>query len=273
VFLESPDVEGVSLVGSTAVGKDVYARAAAHGKRAQCQTGAKNFMVVMPDADMDRTAASFMTSFFGTAGQRCLAGAVALPVGEAYEPLREKVVEAASALKVGYGMDETVDVGPLITKEAKQRVLRYIEEGVEQGAKLILDGRGIQVEGFPNGYFVGPTIFDEVQPEMTIAQEEIFGPVMSIVPGVEDLDQAIDIIHANRYGNAASIFTKNGKYAREFQYRVECGNIGVNVGIVAPMAYFPFGGYKESFYGDLHGQGRDAINFFTERKVVITRWW
>ncbi len=271
-LLESPDVRGISFVGSTRVGRYIYQKGAENGKRVQAQAGAKNFLVVMPDADLDRTVASLLTSFFGCAGERCLSGAVLLPVGEVYEPLKEKFVDAASKLKVGYGLDETAQMGPVVSKRHMERVLGYIEKGLAEGAKLLLDGRGIKVEEYPKGYFIGPTIFDEVTPEMAIANEEIFGPVASIIR-VKDLDEAIDIIHANPYGNASSIYTSSGKWAREYKYRVHCGNIGVNIGIVAPMAFFPFSGAKDSFFGDLHGQGRDAIDFFTEKKVVISRWF
>jgi len=201
-LLESPDVKGVSFVGSTQVGKYIYQKAAENGKRAQCQTGAKNFLVVMPDANLDRTVASLLTSFFGCAGERCLSGAVLLAVGDIYEPLKEKFVDAASRLKVGYGLDETVQMGPVVSKRHMERVLGYIEEGLQEGAKLIIDGREIRVEDYPNGYFIGPTVFDQVGPQMTIANEEIFGPVACIVK-VSDFDEAIDIIHASPYGNAA----------------------------------------------------------------------
>jgi len=271
-LLESPDVRGVSFVGSTPVAKYIYQKAAENGKRVQAQAGAKNFLVVMPDADLDRTVASLLTSFFGCAGERCLSGAVLLAVGDVYEPLRDKFVEASSRLNVGYGLDEAVQMGPVISKRHMERVLGYIEKGVEEGAKLLLDGRDIKVKEYPNGYFIGPTVFDEVSPEMTIANDEIFGPVASIVK-VGDLDEAIDIIDANPYGNASSIYTSSGKSAREFKYRVRCGNIGINIGIVAPMAFFPFSGARDSFFGDLHGQGADAIDFFTEKKVVISRWF
>jgi malonate-semialdehyde dehydrogenase (acetylating)/methylmalonate-semialdehyde dehydrogenase len=193
-------------------------------------------------------------------------------VGDVYEPLRERFVDAASKLKVGYGLDETVQMGPVISEAHKERVLGYIGKGLEEGAKLILDGRGVQVEEYPDGFFIGPTVFDEVGPEMTIANEEIFGPVASIIK-VGNLDEAIDIIDANPHGNASSIFTSSGQSAREFRYRVQAGNIGVNIGIVAAMAFFPFSGSRDSFFGDLHGQGRDAIDFFTEKKVVIERWF
>jgi len=271
-LLESPDVRGVSFVGSTPVAKYIYQKAAENGKRVQAQAGAKNFLVVMPDADLDRTVASLLTSFFGCAGERCLSGAVLLAVGDVYEPLRDKFVGASSRLNVGYGLDEAVQMGPVISKRHMERVLGYIEKGVEEGAKLLLDGRDIKVKEYLNGYFIGPTVFDEVSPEMTIANDEIFGPVASIVK-VGDLDEAIDIIDANPYGNASSIYTSSGKSAREFKYRVRCGNIGINIGIVAPMAFFPFSGARDSFFGDLHGQGTDAIDFFTEKKVVISRWF
>jgi malonate-semialdehyde dehydrogenase (acetylating)/methylmalonate-semialdehyde dehydrogenase len=271
-LLTHPDVAGVSFVGSTPVGKYIYATAAANGKRAQCQAGAKNCLVVMPDAVLNRTVAAILTSAFGTAGQRCLSGSLVLAVGEVYEPLKALLVEEASRLKVGDGLDETIQMGPVVTRKALDRILGYIEKGLEEGAELVLDGRGVQVEGYPNGYFVAPTIFDQVRPEMAIAQDEIFGPVLGIIP-VADFEEALSIIDNIPYGNATSLFTSSGKWAREFKYRVRCGNIGINIGIAAPIATFPFSGMKNSFFGDLHGQGRDAIQFFTDRKVVITRWF
>ncbi len=271
-LLSHPDVAGVSFVGSTPVGKYIYATAAAHGKRAQCQSGAKNALVVMPDASLDATVASILTSAFGTAGQRCLAGSLVLSVGEIYEPLKKRLVEAASRIKVGNGMDETVQMGPVVSQRALERILSYIEKGVEEGAELLLDGRTIQVPGYPNGYYVGPTIFDKVSLDMKIAQDEIFGPVLGIMP-VRDFDEALEVIEKIPYGNAASLFTSSGKWAREFKYRTRIGNIGINIGIAAPVATFPFAGMKQSFFGDLHGQGREGIQFFTDRKVVITRWF
>jgi malonate-semialdehyde dehydrogenase (acetylating)/methylmalonate-semialdehyde dehydrogenase len=271
-LLTHPDLAGVSFVGSTPVGKYIYATAAANGKRAQCQAGAKNCLVVMPDAVLERTVAAMLTSAFGNSGQRCLSGALVLAVGEIYEPLKARLVEAASRLKVGNGLDEATQMGPVVSRKALDRILGYVEKGLEEGAKLVLDGRGIQVEGYPDGYFIGPTIFDQVRPEMVIAREEIFGPVLGIIP-VADFEEALSIIEDIPYGNAASLFTSSGKSAREFKYRVRCGDIGINIGIAAPIATFPFGGMKDSFFGDLHGQGRDAIQFFTDRKVVITRWF
>ncbi|UCF61211.1 MAG: CoA-acylating methylmalonate-semialdehyde dehydrogenase [Anaerolineaceae bacterium] len=271
-LLESPDVEGLSFVGSTPVGKYLYAKAAEHGKRAQCQAGAKNCLVVMQDAVLEQSVPAIMSSVFGTAGQRCLAGALVVAVGDVYEPLEGMLVEAASNLKVGDGMDETVQMGPVVTQKSLDRIRGYIEKGIEEGARLLLDGRELQMEGNSDGYFIGPTIFTDVTPEMAIARDEIFGPVMGIVR-VDDFDQAVEVIHSSPYGNAASIFTTSGKWAREFKYRVQAGNLGINIGIAAPVASFPFSGMKDSFFGDLHGQGRDAIEFFTDRKVVITRWF
>jgi malonate-semialdehyde dehydrogenase (acetylating)/methylmalonate-semialdehyde dehydrogenase len=271
-LLEHPSLVGVSFVGSTPVGKYLYAKAAQHGKRAQIQAGAKNCLVVMPDAVLDQTVPSIMTSCFGTSGQRCLAGSLVVAVGDVYESLQEKILEAASQIKVGNGLDETVQMGPVVSQNALSRILGYIDKGLEEGAKLVLDGRGIQGEGYPDGNFLGPTIFTDVDIDMTIAQDEIFGPVLGIIR-VDSFDEALEVIHQSPYGNAASLFTTSGKWAREFKYRVQAGNIGINIGIAAPIASFPFSGMKDSFFGDLHGQGRDAIEFFTERKVVISRWF
>lgn len=282
-MLDHPDIKGVCFVGSTPVGRDViYRRCGETGKRVIAQCGAKNFALVMPDADIPKTIATCMTSFFGNAGQRCLANANLVVVGEGmskqeHEAFYKKVVNAfvasAARISVGYGLDESVQMGPLRDKGKKQNVVRYIEQGVREGAKLLLDGRQFKLVGdWPTDAFLGPTVFTDVTPDMTIAKEEIFGPVASILKA-SSLDEGIDMIHANPYGNAASIFTDSGKWAREFQYRVECGNIGINIGLVAPMAFFPFSGMKNSFFGTLHGQGQEAIRFFTESKVVIERWF
>ena len=276
VLLEHPDIEGVTFVGSTTVAREVYKKCGQTGKRVIAQGGAKNFMLVMPDADLEKTVSALMTSFFGNTGQRCLSGANAIVASrddEFYRRFVDTFVNATSRIKVGYGLDDSIQMGPLQSEQAKERVLGFIEKGIKEGAKLLLDGRRIRISGnYPLTSFLNPTVFEDVTAGMTIAKEEIFGPVANIMR-TEDFDEAIETIHSSCYGNAASIFTSSGKSAREFQYRVRCGNIGVNVGIAAPMAFFPFSGMKDSFFGVLHGQGREAIRFFTESKVVIQRWW
>ncbi len=282
-MLDSPDITGICFVGSTPVAKNViYRRCGETGKRVIAQAGAKNFIVVMPDAHREKTIGACMTSFYGNAGQRCLSGANLLLVGQGqsegerdafYKRFSDAFAAAASKIRVGYGLDESVQMGPLRDAEKKQRVLKFIEKGVEEGAKLTLDGRNIHLTGdWPQTCFLNPTVFEDVTPDMAIGREEIFGPVANIMTA-PNLDKAIEMIHSSRFGNAASIFTSNGKWAREFQYRVMCGNIGINIGINAPMAFFPFSGMKESFFGTLHGQGQEVIRFFTESKVVIQRWF
>jgi malonate-semialdehyde dehydrogenase (acetylating)/methylmalonate-semialdehyde dehydrogenase len=282
-MLDHPDIKGICFVGSTPVGHDViYRKCGETGKRVIAQCGAKNFLLVMPDADLAGTIATCMTSFYGNAGQRCLAGANLVVVGEGlseqeYDAFYKKIVDAfvdtASKIRVGYGLDESVQMGPLRDGDKKNNVVRFIEKGVEEGARLRLDGRKVKLIGdWPHTCFLNPTVFDEVTQDMTIGKDEIFGPVASIMRA-KGFDEAIEMIHSSPFGNSASIFTSNGKMAREFQYRVECGNIGINVGIVAPMAFFPFSGMKDSFFGVLHGQGQEAIRFFTESKVVIQRWF
>jgi malonate-semialdehyde dehydrogenase (acetylating)/methylmalonate-semialdehyde dehydrogenase len=282
-MLDHPDIEGICFVGSTPTGRDViYRRCGETGKRVIAQCGAKNFALVMPDADIDRTIAACMTSFYGNTGQRCLANANLVVVGEGlskreldtfYARVVDTFVAAASRIRMGYGLDETVQMGPLRDKSKKEKALGYIEKGIEEGAKVRLDGRNVKLVGdWPDTCFVGPTVFEDVTLDMAIAREEIFGPVACMLKA-RSLDEAIEMIHSNPFGNAASIFTASGKWAREFQYRVECGNIGVNIGIAAPMAFFPFSGMKDSFFGTLHGQGQEAIRFFTESKVVIQRWF
>lgn len=282
-MLEHPDINGICFVGSTPVGKDViYRKCGETGKRVISQCGAKNFLIVMPDADIEKTVVACMTSFFGNTGQRCLAGANLVVVGEGlserqyetfYDNVVDKFVSVASTIKVGYGLDESVQMGPLRDKKKKERVERLIQRGVEEGAKPRLDGRRIKLLGdWPHDCFIGPTVFDDVTPDMIIGKEEIFGPVAAIMR-TKTLDDAIDMIHHSPFGNSAAIFTSNGKWARDFRYRVQCGNIGINIGLVAPMAFFPFSGMKDSFFGVLHGQGQEAIRFFTESKVVIERWF
>lgn len=267
----SPDTIGFSFVGSTEVGKYLYEVSAKYGKRAQCACGAKNHVVVMPDANLDLAVNAMMASFFGCAGQRCLAGEVAVPVGDNYLPLKNKFVEAASRLKVGYGLDESVQMGPLVSKKQKERVIEFIDSGLEEGAKLLLDGRNLKVESFSDGAFIGPTVFDEVTKNMVIAKEEIFGPVACIIPA-KNLDDALEIIEDGRYGHSALIFTSSGKVAREFRQRASCGNIGINMGLAATQAFSTLGGLKESAYGDLHGRS-ESILFFTDRKILVSRWF
>jgi len=276
-MLDHPDIVGIAFVGSTPTGRDVvYKRCGETGKRVVAQCGAKNFLTVMPDCDVDRTMAAMMTSFFGNTGQRCLSAANCVVVGEDdgfYNSFMDKVVSTVSQIKIGYGLDESVQVGPLRDKEKKEKVLRYIESGLKEGAKLRLDGRKVEIiGGYPDTCFLGPTIFENVAPDMKIGSEEIFGPVMSVMR-VKNLDEAIKMANANPFGNGHSIFTSSGKSAREFQYSIESGNVGINIGIVAPMAFFPFSGMKDSFFGVLHTQGKEAVRFFTESKVVIQRWF
>ena len=275
MLIDHPDISGVTFVGSTPVARHIYKRCGEAGKRVIAQGGAKNYLVVMPDADVKQTVAAFMTSFFGNAGQRCLAGANALVVGSSddfYREFVEAFVQAASSVSLGNGLQDETQMGPLQADFRKQNVLAYIEKGLAEGADLILDGRDRQADGLPGVCFLGASIFENVKPEMTIAREEIFGPVASILRA-DNLDQAIEMVNSLPFGNAASIFTSSGKSARDFGYRVQTGNVGVNIGIAAPMAFFPFSGMKDSFFGVLHGQGKDAVRFFTESKVVIERWF
>jgi len=271
-ILEHPGIAGVSFVGSSAVAKHVYATAAAHGKRVQALGGAKNHILVMPDADLDRVTSVVTESIFGCAGQRCLAGSVIVGTGKAYGPVKDRLVASAKGLKLGYGLDDGVALGPVVSQKHRERVVAYIDRGVQDGADLMLDGRGATVPAYPDGAFVGPTIFDGVTPEMTIGREEIFGPVASITQAA-DLDEALEILHRSAYANATSIFTSSGKTAREFRYRAGVSMIGVNIGVAAPMAFFPFGGTKGSFFGDLKAHGQDSVQFYTDKKVVIERWF
>lgn len=274
-FMEHPDMKGVTFVGSTPVARHIYGKCGENGKRVIAQAGAKNFIVIMPDAEIDKAMVSLISSFFGNAGQRCLSGANLLVVGgdDVYRKIVDKFVEAAAAIRVGDGLDESVQMGPVQNAESKQRIVGMIEKGVAEGAKLTLDGRKLNVVGNPpEECFLNPSVFENVTLDMSLAREEIFGPVASILRA-GDLDEAIDMIHAVPYGNSSAIFTNNGKWSRQFQHDVVAGNIGINVGIVAPMAFFPFGGMKDSFFGILHGQGRDVVRFFTESKIVISRWF
>jgi malonate-semialdehyde dehydrogenase (acetylating)/methylmalonate-semialdehyde dehydrogenase len=265
---QHPAVRAVSFVGSEPVARHVYALAASAGKRVQALAGAKNHLLVLPDADLDLTVKAVMGSAFGAAGQRCLAGSVAVPVGAAAAPLLERLRAEAEAVKVGDPLLEDSAMGPVIRQDSKQRILGYIERGLAEGARLLVDGRQRLPGG---GFFVAPTIFDEVRPDMSIAREEIFGPVLATVR-VETVEEAVALVNRSRFGNAASIFTRSGRDAWFFRTRVEAGMIGVNVGVAAPMAFFPFAGWKGSFFGDLHATGKDSVRFYTETRVVIERW-
>ncbi|KPJ59708.1 MAG: methylmalonate-semialdehyde dehydrogenase [Latescibacteria bacterium DG_63] len=271
-LLQNDDVVGVSFVGSSPVARYVYETAGSKGKRVQALGGAKNFLVVMPDAELDSTVDALIDSCYGCAGERCLAGSILIAVGDVYDALKEKFTGAAKKITVGNGLEEGIKMGPVISRKHKERVLGYIASAVREGAELLLDGRNVKVVGYPNGYFVGPTIFDNVKSSMTIAKEEIFGPVVAIMR-VDSLEEALELISQGEFGNATSIFTTNGGAAREFVYRVGISMIGVNIGIAAPMAFFTFGGAKGSFFGDLKAHGKDSIEFFTDKRVVISRWF
>ena len=265
------DVRAVSFVGSTPVAKHVYQRSAASGKRMQCQGGAKNHVIVLPDADMDLAKQIISDSAFGCAGQRCLAVSVAVTIGEAQKTFRDAIAEAASSIKVGFGLDSGVQMGPVISKDSKQRIESLIATGVSDGAKPIVDGRNTKVASYENGNFVKPTILDGVPSSSSLANTEIFGPVLSLIHA-NSIDEAIEFIRKSPYGNQASLFTTSGAAARKFRYEAPAGNIGINIGVAAPMAYFPFNGWKESFFGILHAQGKDAVEFYTDSKIVIERW-
>jgi malonate-semialdehyde dehydrogenase (acetylating)/methylmalonate-semialdehyde dehydrogenase len=271
-FCAHKGIAGVSFVGSSAVARHVYRACGESGKRVQALGGAKNFLLVMPDAEMDKSIANVAESIYGCSGQRCLAGSVVIGIGEAYERVHEGLLAAAKAVVIGDGSNPSVTMGPLISAAHKDRILSYIDKGIQEGAKLLLDGRKCKVEGYPHGNWVGPTIFADVKPGMAIATEEIFGPVACLMRA-KSLDEAIDIANGSEYGNASSIYTTSGKAARTFQSRIQAGMVGVNVGVAAPMAFFPFGGQKGSFFGDTKAHGPTAIDFYTERKVVITRWF
>lgn len=270
-ILDHPQIRAISFVGSTPVAKYIYSRGAANGKRLQCQGGAKNPIIVLPDADMNMTTRIAADSAFGCAGQRCLAASIAVTVGEARNTFTEAIAETAKKRIVGNGLDSNVEMGPVITFDSKTRIEGLIQKGVDEGAKLLVDGRKPNIAGYENGYFVRPTILQDVNPTGAIAKTEIFGPVLSLIH-LNTIDEAIAFVNSGQYGNMACLFTNSGAAARKFRYEAEAGNIGINIGVAAPMAFFPFSGWKESFFGDLHGQGNHAIEFFTQTKVVVERW-
>lgn len=270
-LLHHPDVRAISFVGSTPVAKYIYAEGSAHGKRVQCQGGAKNYVVVMPDADLEMSAKIVSDSAFGCAGQRCLAVSAAITVGDAAKPFSDAISNIASNLKVGNGLGDGVQMGPVISPASKTRIEGLIEKGIQHGGRAILDGRNAKIDGGGNGSFLKPTILTGIAPDSPLTTTEIFGPVLAM-QSVNDLDAAIEVLSRSAYGNQASIFTSSGSSARKFRYEAPCGNIGVNIGVAAPMAYFPFSGWKDSFLGVLHGQGRDGVEFYTDKKVVVERW-
>lgn len=270
-LIDHPKVRAVSFVGSTAVARSVYARAGANGKRAQCQGGAKNHVIVLPDADMEMTTQIINDSAFGCAGQRCLAVSVAVTVGDAQTRFRDAIADTAAKLRVGNGLDEGVQMGPVITAQSKSRIESLVGRGQQEGAKVVLDGRGAKVSGYEQGSFLKPTILDGIPATSELTDTEIFGPVLSLVHA-NDLDEALAFLERSAYGNQASLFTTSGAAARRFRYEAPAGNIGINIGVAAPMAYFPFSGWKDSFFGIMHAQGRDSIEFYTEKKIVVERW-
>jgi malonate-semialdehyde dehydrogenase (acetylating) / methylmalonate-semialdehyde dehydrogenase len=270
-ILDHPQIRAISFVGSTPIARYIYSRASANGKRVQCQGGAKNPVIVLPDADMDMTMRITADSAFGCAGQRCLAASIAITVGEAKASYTEAIAHAAATRVVGNGLESGVQMGAVINAASKARIEQLIQQGADEGAKVLVDGRSPQIPNHENGYFVRPTILQDVDPKSDIAKTEIFGPVLSLMH-VETIDEAIAIINAGQYGNMACLFTSSGAAARKFRYEAEAGNIGINIGVAAPMAFFPFSGWKDSFFGDLHGQGSHAVEFFTQTKVVVERW-
>lgn len=270
-LIEHSDVRAVSFVGSTSVARSVYAKSASYGKRVQAQGGAKNAVVILPDADMKITSRIVNESAFGCAGQRCLAASAAITVGDARNSFGAEMRELAESCQLGFGLNADVTMGPVITAESKKRIEGLIEQGLEEGAEMVVDGRKTLIKGEATGNFLGPTILSGISPLSELARTEIFGPVLSTIH-VDSLDRAINLINQSDFGNMACLFTSSGRSAREFRYRVRAGNIGINVGVAAPMAFFPFSGWKDSFFGDLHAQGLDAVEFYTEKKIVVERW-
>jgi len=272
IFLTHPDIKGISFVGSTSVGKHIYSTAAAHGKRVQALCEAKNHALVMNDAAIDRSAASLINSAFGCAGERCMALPVVVVEEGIADKLVAKIVELAKGLKIGPAYDATSKLGPVVNEQHKKNVLNWIQKGIDEGATMILDGRNVTVEGFENGFYLGPTIFDHVSEEMTIGATEIFGPVLCI-KRVKSFEEGLEIMNNNPFANGSCIFTQSGYFAREFSVRTDGGMVGVNVSIPVPVGVFPFSGHKNSFFGDLHCLGKDSVRFYTESKCVTTKWF
>ncbi|MEO1147185.1 MAG: CoA-acylating methylmalonate-semialdehyde dehydrogenase [Cyanobacteria bacterium J06638_22] len=271
-ILEHPAIRAISFVGSSPVAKYVYQQAAAHGKRVQCQGGAKNPIIILPDADVEMTTKITLDSAFGCAGQRCLAASLMVTVGQAKQPFTEAIADGAKSRVVGSGLESGVQMGPVINHASRERIEGLVDQGLEEGANVLVDGRQPKISGYEQGSFVRPTLLQDVRPDSRIAQTEIFGPVLGMLH-VETIEEAIALVNSGHWGNMACLFTSSGAAARKFRYDAEAGNIGINIGVAAPMAFFPFSGWKESFFGDLHGQGRHAVEFFTQTKVVVERWF
>ena len=270
-LLDQPAVRAISFVGSTPVARYIYSRGAANGKRVQAQGGAKNPVIILPDADMEMAVKITADSAFGCAGQRCLATSLVVTVAEARHPFTQGICDAAASRVVGYGLDAGVQMGPVITRQSQQRIESLIQKGVNEGFDVLVDGRGSKIPGYEAGTFVRPTIIADVKPGSETACTEIFGPVLGLMH-VNTIEEAIALVNSAEYGNQACLFTSSGTAARRFRYEADAGNIGINIGVAAPMAFFPFSGWKESFFGDLHGQSMDAVDFFTQKKVVVERW-
>ena len=271
LILQSPDISSVSFVGSTPVAKYIYTECAKYNKRVQALGGAKNHMLIMEDANLEDAVNGLIGAAFGSAGERCMATSVAIPIGKIQKPFMDLLKEKASLIKVGESLDPQSEMGPLITKEHKQKVLSYIDKGIKEGADLEMDGRNISLQGFENGNFVGPTIFNNVKTDMTIYQEEIFGPVLSVL-NMDNFDQAMEAINKHEFGNGTSIYTSNGTLARNFMKNVQIGMVGINIPIPVPMAFYSFGGWKGSIFGGHGMHGEEGINFFTKRKTITSRW-
>lgn len=270
-ILDHPDIQAVSFVGSAPVARHVYTRASANGKRVQAQGGVKNPLIILPDADMEMTTKIVSDSAFGNAGQRCLAASLAVTIGDAQKTFTEAITDAALSRVVGDGLDEKTTMGPVITPKSKERIEGLIQKSIDEGASVLLDGRDTIIKGYEQGNFLRPTILIDIPPGGEIAKTEIFGPVLGMIH-VNTVDDAIELVNSGRYGNMACLFTSSGAAARKFRYEADAGNIGINIGVAAPMAFFTFSGWKESFFGTLHGQSHHAVEFYTQTKVVVERW-
>ncbi len=270
-ILEHPVIKAISFVGSTPVARYIYSKGTANGKRVQAQGGAKNPVVILPDADIEMSSKIIADSVYGCAGQRCLAASTIITVGDEKGQIKEALYETVKSRTTGYGLEDGVDMGPVITAESKNRIRGLIQKGIDEGAKIVLDGRNISISGYENGNFLAPTILENVALDKELIKTEIFGPVMSLI-SMKNIEDAIQFVNSGNYGNMACIFTGSGASARKFRNEANAGNIGINIGVAAPMAQFPFSGWKDSFFGDLHGQGKHAIEFFTQTKVIIERW-